>query len=506
MGDKKFAFIGIKLYKSLFLLVVIFISHLDAITLEKAVFQTLHTNPEIKEKAYSLEGVEKERDIVLSGYYPKLYVSSGIGLAKEEITPAYNQQSGERVLRTDNSITASMNIFNGFNTYYDAASQNHRTNAAKSYLNEYKTSIAMQTVESYISMMKLKSMVQISQENVIWHKEINEKLIEYTESGRGKASDLKFASGRMTLAKINAVVHENNFIQSKVIFETVFGDSVEVEKLQEPTFDYTLPKTLEDAALIAFDYNPSIQVGKHNTKSAYSNYKRSQSVYYPSVDVELKESWFNEQGGYDYKVNSSNAMVYLSYNLFNGFSDRGVVENELSTYYQNSEYLLYTKRDVTRKLGISWIAAVKIEEQLKLLDEMRAFSKRTLEDYYQEFGIGRRTLLDIIGVKNDYNSARQSYEAAKYDLLLSKFRILDAMGGLLDYFLAKADKMQLILDEDFVENKSVYEIIKQMNFKLQNNEDFVSYDESNYTSFDEMMEEQGTQEESDTLDEFDFEN
>lgn len=508
MCKKKWLFSSRKLFKKLFLVFLMvvplfFISHISAMSLEKAVFQTLHTNPELKEKEQSLEGVKQERDIVLSGYYPKLYVSSGFGTAKEEITPAY-RESGEEVTRTDHSITASMNLFNGFYTYYDAQSQEHRTDAAKSYLNEYQTAVTMQTVESYISMMKQKAIVQISKENVISHKEIHDKLKEYTDSGMGKASDLKFASGRLTLAKVNAVVHENNFIQSKVVFETVLGGSVDIDELEEPVFDYTLPKTLEDAALIALDYNPSIQVGEHNIKSAHSNYKRSQSIYYPSIDIEIKKSWFDEKNGYDYSVNSSHAMVYLNYNLFNGFSDTATVEKEFTSYLQNDLYLLYTKRDVTRKLGIAWISAVKIQEQLELLEKMRIDSKNTLEDYYKEFLFGRRTLLDIINVKNDFDNSRQSYEAAKYDLLLAKFRILDAMGGSLDYFLAKADKMELTEDENFVESMSIYDIIKQMNDKLQNKEEFIIYDESNYTSFDAMMEEHENQEnELDELEKFD---
>jgi len=482
--------LGKKKPLKLFFLVVFLISNLSAISLENAVFQTLSTNPQIIEKAHSLKGVQSERDSVLSAYYPKLDLSVGTGLATQKTTPAFNNQSGAVVTRTDYSITATMNIFNGFNTYHDLASQTYRTDAAKSYLTESKASIAMQTVESFINMVKQKAIVQISKENVSSQIEIYNKLLEYTESGIGKASDLGFASARLSLAKVNEVVNENNFIQSKVIFETLFGAPIEVSKLQEPVFDYVLPSTLDDAAVMALDHNPSIQVGKDNVKSAQSDYKKSQSVYYPSVDIEVKESLLNESGGYEYSVNSSDAMVYLSYNIFNGFADKAAIEKGVSTYLQNNQFILATQRDVIKKLGVAWIAAIKIQEQLQLLDQLTVYSKKTLEDYYKEFGIGRRTLLDIINVKNDYDNARQSYQAAKYDLLLSKFRILDAMGSLLDYFSSKADTMQLTVNEAFVENKSVYEIIKQMNYKIQNKEDSISYDDSNYSSFDTLMQEQ----------------
>ncbi len=457
-----------------------------ALSLEQAVFQSLHTNPHIKEKSYNLKGVEQEKDIAFSAYWPKLDISTGIGEAEEKIEPAF-RVSGSKVTRTDSYVVASMNLFRGFHTMHDTASQRHRKDAATSFLQESKAAVALKTLESYIMMMKHKAIVQISQENVKAHKEIYEKLKEKEKSGIGKASDLGFASGRLTLAQVNAVVHENNFIQSKVVFETLLGSSVDVETLKEPHFDYTLPPSLKDAALIAWDYNPTIQTSRHNIKNAQSNYYKSRASYYPSVDVELKKSWFDETGAYEYGIDSTYAMVYLKYNFFNGYADKAKVEKDFTLYLQNHQTLQALKRDVTQKLGTAWIGSIKIEQQLELLKKMRAFSKKTMEDYYAEFGIGKRTLLDIINVKNDYNNARQSYESAKYDLLISKFRILNAMGGLVDYFMAKADTMSLRVDSRLKEEKSIYEIIKDMDAKIQSKEPFVPYKEQNESSLDAIM-------------------
>ena len=502
MNYKGIVYSSSKFSMPIFLLSLFLITKLGAITLEEAVINAIKNNPGVKERIHSMEGVKTERGLALSAFYPKVDLSVGIGTAKEQNTPSFNEQSGAKVTRTDNSIVATMNIFNGFNTYYDLQSQGYRAKSAQSYVDEYKTLIIMQTIESYITMMKQKELVDITKENVFAHQEIYNKLKEYTDSGMGKASDLRFASGRLTLAEVNSVVSENNFIQSKVIFETTLGSHVEIDDLEEPSFDYILPDELEDAAVDALKFNPSILVGENNIKSAYANYKRSQSAYYPSLDIEVRESILDEKGAYNYTVESSTTMLYLTYNLFNGLADKAIVEKEFYTYLQNKQFVQTTKRDVTSKLGVAWIASIKIAKQLQLLDKLRDFSRKTLEDYYQEFGIGRRTLLDIINVKNDYNNARQSYAAAKYDLLLSKFRIMEAMGSLIDYFSAKKESLHIMVDKDFEENRSVYDIIKQMNEKLQKKEEFIKYDESKYITFDAMIEEHEPKEDLD-LDPYD---
>lgn len=455
-----------------FLIAFFLLTYLNALTLEDAVYQTLHTSPEIKEGTYIIEAMQKESEIVESSYYPRLDISVGTGLASDKISHGTNtNQSGDTVTRLNYSAVASINVFNGFGTKYDIKSQKHRAKAAKSSLANTKTYVSIQVVEAYINMLKQKEVVYISKENVDSHQKIYDKLTEYVNSGLGKASDLKFASGRLSLAKINMVVNENNFIQSMIVFETILGAPVDVNTLEEPIFDYVLPTSLEAALSTSFQNNPSIQLSKDNIKSAQSNYKRSKSIKYPSIDIELKKSWLSEKNTIDYNIDSSHAMIYLNYNLFNGFADKARIEQEHSIYLQNNQYLLLTKRDVARNLSIAWVTSIKVAQQLKLLKKMEIESKKTLEDYHKEFLFGRRTLLDIIVIENDYNNARQSYVLTKYDLLLSRFRILDAMGGLVDYFLAKAEDMQLLVDENYIEDKSVYNIIKQIDNTLKENKD-----------------------------------
>lgn len=435
-----------------------------ALSLEEAVLYSLQTNPEIKEQVENLNSVKAERGMIRSGYFPNVSVAVGTGTAREEITPAY-RVTGEDVERTDTSLTASWNLFDGFYTSSEMDANRHRIDSARNFLDEHKGAVTLSVLESYISMMKQKAILQISEEKVMIHREIYNKLNEKVKSGFGSASDLEFASSRLMLAEVNEVVNENNFLQAKVLFETIYGRSVDVETLKEPDFEYTLPKTLEDAALISLDNNPAVRAGHSSVKSAQSGVKRSRSSYYPRIDLELKRSLFEEKDGYDYTVDTTYAMVYLSFNLFNGLADSSAVEREVYTLRQTQAYLDYTKRSISQKLGVSWIASFKIDEQLKRLAELKHYSKKTLDAYYDEFGYGKRTLLDLINVENDYNNARQSYEAARYDLMLSQFRILEAMGGLVEYFRAKADMMKLSPVTD-KESPPVVDILKGVDKKL----------------------------------------
>ncbi|MNN71835.1 Outer membrane efflux protein BepC precursor [compost metagenome] len=55
-----------------------------------------------------------------------------------------------------------------------------------------------------------------------------------------------------------------------------------------------------------------------------------------------------------------------------------------------------------------------------------------MQAYKKQFGLGQRTLLDVLNTENELFEARRSYITAEYDSLLADYRILNAMGGLLN--------------------------------------------------------------------------
>ena len=59
-------------------------------------------------------------------------------------------------------------------------------------------------------------------------------------------------------------------------------------------------------------------------------------------------------------------------------------------------------------------------------------SERALEAYAQQFILGRRTLLDVLNVENEAFGAKASLLNEQINELLSQYRILTALGRLLD--------------------------------------------------------------------------
>ena len=60
---------------------------------------------------------------------------------------------------------------------------------------------------------------------------------------------------------------------------------------------------------------------------------------------------------------------------------------------------------------------------------------KTLELYQKEYDLGRRTLLDLLVAQNDHIAAQSQIVRAENDLLFAHYRILDAMGSMVQNIL-----------------------------------------------------------------------
>jgi adhesin transport system outer membrane protein len=98
--------------------------------------------------------------------------------------------------------------------------------------------------------------------------------------------------------------------------------------------------------------------------------------------------------------------------------------------FEESDRMLNTKRLVSERLRLSWAAKERLAQQLKYLKQHRDYTKRTLEAYNEEFNLGRRTLLDVLDVENEFYTSRKAYVSAQYDEQLSKYRVIENVGNL----------------------------------------------------------------------------
>jgi len=402
------------------------IDMLSATTLKDVVSEVLDTNPVILERLKNYRATREEIGIAEAGYYPTVDIQSSVG--KKYTGRLSNDGVNETYDVFQNSLILRQNLFAGYSTHEQVNYQKMRTLAAAySYL-EKANDITLQTIKVYLDLLKQQELLKNSEINVDHNTKLYNKVSKAYKAGLTSLSEVSKIQSSLSLAKSNMMVQHNRVANAMFAFRRVTGRLVSLKRLEKPTFDIALPKNLYSASMYALEYNPSLLVGKYNIKGAEALYRESKSKFYPKLDIEMSENYnqnYNEFSGVD---DRAQAMLVLSYNLYNGGADEAARRNKISKLSQEVEVTEDLKRQVIEGMDLSWGSYDLAVEQIPFLEDYQSQSGETLKLYSKESEMGERSLLDLLATENDLKRANDELINARYNLLLSKYRILDAMG------------------------------------------------------------------------------
>lgn len=393
--------------------------------LVEAIGHVLSTHPQIKSQTYSRLAVDEQLRQAKSGYYPSLDVLAGAGLAE------HREPTDESLEPWETSITLRQNLFNGFSTVEGVGQQESAVASAAYKVQTVSEQLALRGCSAYLEVLRREDLKKVAQKNVETHLRIMDEIKLRGDSGVGRKSDTEQVQARLSLAQTNLVIAETNLLDAQSNYVSLIGYMP--ENLTTPDSpDSSIPESLENAVAQATSANPNIKSAEADLEARKRQYKASKAPYYPSVDLELEQTWSDETstGEEGSKTDELSGMVYVRFNIFNGWQDEGRVAQNRMLINQAQEIKNNTERQVVESMKLSWRSYQSNQNLIGLIERRIAASESTAKAYVQQFDIGRRTLLDVLNTETEAINAQASLVEAKFDLLLSKYRILNGMGGL----------------------------------------------------------------------------
>lgn len=421
--------------KKIIILFIVLLIELSAQDLRTSVKEIINTNPVILERAKNYKSTQEEIDIAVSGYYPKLDLSLGIGFEQtNKNIPSRGEESFEYSVY-QNSLKYTQNIFEGFNTYHQVEGREYGTIAAAySYVEKVNTT-TLNMVNTYLELIKNQELLATAQRSIDINEEILRKVKRLYEAGLTTLSEVHKIESSLALSMSNFVVQENTLLDASYNLERVLGRRLDPQEMQRPMLETTWPKTRQSATKIALHYNPSLLASQYNVKLAEATKDEKKSPFYPKIDIEIAELANKNLSAIEGNEERFRAMAYLSYNFFNGFADNAALQKSKYTLYQEQEKKNVIKRQVIESLNLAWSAHEKLQEQVIHLIAYKKYSKKTLDLYSKEFDLGRRSLLDLLAAQNDYIKSDVQIISTEYSILYAQYRIMDSMGTLVSSIL-----------------------------------------------------------------------
>jgi adhesin transport system outer membrane protein len=400
-------------------------------TLNEAMQSALEVHPEIQAGINARLSVEEQMKAARGGYLPQVDLLAGYGReGTDSPSTRGTTHNTETLTRGESSLRLQQMLFDGFATRSEVGRQRATVNARAYELLGTSERTALTVAEVYLEVLKRRDMVRLAEDNLRSHERIYDQISLRSERGVGRMADLDQAEARLAQARNNLLTEQTNLADAQVNYYSVVGrDPSELSMPQG--LPGRLPENLQAAREEMLANNPFLSSAESDVQASEQQYEASKSTFYPRFDAELMQGVDNNIDGVPGHSNEWQAMLRMRYNLFAGGSNKADLQSKAHQVNQAMDIRNNALRVLSEDLGLAWNALENSRQQLPIAQQYVDYSSRVRDSYQKQFGLGERTLLDLLDSENELFTAARRMEEVRYTELFTQYRIKATMGSLL---------------------------------------------------------------------------
>ncbi len=400
----------------------------DALSVQAVASKAIASNPEVQAAWHEFLAAENARKVARGGYFPNLDLNARAGRQERELVDTNTDLEFEH---RGVDLTLTQMLWDGLFTRNEVRSRDHVRRTRYFDVRNAAEATALEAFRAFQDVQRFRELVDLAQRNYDSHREVYEQISERVRAGISRSVDLEQVSGRVALAQANLITETSNLHDVSARYERVVGEPPPPRLAIAPPLDGDFPTEIGAALERAYSAHPAINAAHENIRASHYAVASARSAYSPRLDIRLRAEQGEDINQIQGETNDQVAELVLSYNLFNGGSDRAQVAQRLDQE-KTAEYLRdQTCREVRQNLRIAYNDTERLKEQLLHLNVHKLSTEKTREVYRDQFSLGQRTLLDLLDTENEAFDARRAYANAEYDRSIALARSLASMGQLL---------------------------------------------------------------------------
>lgn len=406
----------------------------DDITLTEAVAIGLVTNPEYGVVANNVQATRAELSQAEALYLPSIDVRADTGWEHSD-DPAtrggLDNDDTEEMWRYEAGVTLTQLLFDGWETKFENLRQEARVLSAANRVREASELIGLAIVEAYLDVLRQREVLEIARENVADHLKIVDQISDAVEAGRNTGADIEQSRARLASAR----AQEANVREALRIAEAAFirevGDAP--QDLQMPLVPIdALEANLAEEVKLALHQSPTLGIFEADVAVAHAEYQGAKSTFYPQLDLQLNAREGEDLGGVEGRDTSASALVVMNWNLYRGGGDTARVREQVYREAQAKEERSDRARAIENDVRQTWARMISAGERAREFATQADANVEVVKAYRDQFGLNRRTLLDVLDAQNELIVSRTNAVNAEYLEMFAVYRLLALKGELLN--------------------------------------------------------------------------
>ena len=189
--------------------------------------------------------------------------------------------------------------------------------------------------------------------------------------------------------------------------------------------------SVEDAVRKALAYSPTLDIFEADIKVAKAEYEASGATLYPEVDLEVNGTLGEDVAGQEGTEERATALAVMRWNLYRGGADRARQREFIYRHALAKESRADAARQVEQDVRDTWAGVISANERAQQFLEQAESNEKVVQVYMDQFGLDRRTLLDVLDAQNELFVSRSANVNELYTEIFGIYRLLALQGNLL---------------------------------------------------------------------------
>lgn len=403
------------------------------LTLSEAVSAGVMTNPEYGAVAATRRATDEELEQAKALYLPSIDFSADTGF---EYTDDVGTRGGldndddESLYRYEAGLTLTQLLFDGYETKYENDRQKHRIQSSAHRVRETSELVGLSIVEFFLEVIRQRELLNISRQNVAEHLAIMDLIQDGVTGGRSTQADLEQIKARVAAAR----AQEATILQSLRVAESNFRREVggEPRDLILPNVPVTaLTANVEEEVKSALTQSPTLDIFGSDIQVAYAEFKGTASTLYPQIDFQANVRQGSDLGGVEGRDRSASALVVADWNLYRGGGDVARIREFAHRHQVSKEQRAESARNIEDSVRQTWAQMISAGEQARQFSAQASANSEVVRAYKDQFGLDRRTLLDVLDAQNELFVSRSNTINSEFLEMFSIYSLLALKGQLL---------------------------------------------------------------------------
>jgi len=330
------------------------------------------------------------------------------------------------------SVSVTQPIFTGGTLLANVSVAQAQDMTAQANLADTEQQVIYNTQLAYFNVLRGHDLIVVAKDQLQTAEEHLSSARKQVDAGlRSKTEILRWEVQKANAESFLAQA-ENNLALARPALNQVLGLELNAEYSVLPVEDISvqIPATVDEQIATALRKHPGLRVMEANVDLAGAQVKVERSNFTPKVALAYNYSW---EANNTLKLDSYKTWslgIAAQFPIFNGFRDYTNLQKAQTTK-QQTETL---QQDFERSLRLQVLQSSQrldlAKRQLTLTEKARAQSEENFRVIKRSYEVGLASNLDFLDAQNAQNQARWDNVNIKYDYLLAKTALAQAMGVL----------------------------------------------------------------------------